>query len=313
MENEKDITGVMIRTALGTIALGSLLTACDKNTAQAAEKALATNAPVTETIDEGTLAAMTAEKTEIPSVVVTETVIIEPSVMVTAAETPTEFPTAVSLESEISQEEIDFLASHEFNTGDRSRQVIMMTYDDGGSTYGIERVMTTAEKYSGKVTFFVPGTWLEENPDLAKEIVARGHLLECHGWDHTDMSTMTEGGVRKQIADFLATAKEILPDYEVKYIRFPFGARNAMDRKIAAEFGLQSVMWGVESGGKDADASYNNVVDRAYWGSVVLSHTTREPDVDAVTKIFKELADEGYKFETVETGRAANQVWVGGK
>ncbi len=205
-------------------------------------------------------------------------------------------------------EEANFLATHEFNTGDRTRAVIMMTYDDGGQSIAMEKVMEIAERYGGKVTFFVHGTWLKKNPDMAKEIVARGHLLECHGWDHADMSVMTEEQIRKQITDFLTLAKQIMPDYEVKFIRFPYGARNDLARKIAGEYGLQSVMWSVESGGKD-QTTYYNVIDKAYYGSVVLSHTNRQPDLDALAKIYAELSSEGYSFETVDTGRSPEQIW----
>ncbi len=211
---------------------------------------------------------------------------------------------------EVSEEEASFLATHEFNTGDRSRKVVMMTYDDGGQPVAIEKVMSIAERYGGKVTFFVQGTWLEKNPEMAREIVSRGHLLECHGWDHTDMSKMTEAEIRKQITDFLTLAKQILPDYQVKYIRFPYGARNDLAIKMVGEYGLQSVMWSVESGGKD-ETTYHNVVDRVYSGAIVLSHTNRQPDLDALARIFATLSSRGYSFETVETGRALTQIWNG--
>lgn len=236
----------------------------------------------------------------------TRTLTVEPPIQVeTYAQMPTETATVMPTPEQqiISQEEVEFLASHELNTGDRSRKVVMMTYDDGGDPASIERIMNAVEIYDGKVTFFVTGEWLEKNPDVAREIVARGHLLECHGWDHSEMTALSDAEVRKQIADFLAVSEEILPGYEVKYIRFPFGSRNDRVRKLAAEAGLQSVMWSGESGGVVPD-TYSHVVDRVYPGQIVLSHSTRPYDITLVEKIMKTLAEQGYKFETVDEGKA---------
>jgi peptidoglycan/xylan/chitin deacetylase (PgdA/CDA1 family) len=208
----------------------------------------------------------------------------------------------------ISDEEIVFLSTHEINVGDTNRKIIMMTYDDGGNSQNIEKIMTAVEKFHGEVTFFVSGVWLAKNPDLARKIVARGHVLGCHGWDHTDMNKLTDAQVKKQISDFIKTAEGTIPGYKVEFIRFPYGSRNDLDLQIAAEFGLQSIRWGGGSGGMD-ESTYRNVVDRAYPGKIVLSHSTRWYDVELAESIFTNLFSKGYSFESVKTGRSPDDIW----
>ncbi len=72
-----------------------------------------------------------------------------------------------------------------------------------------------------------------------------------HGWDYAEIMALAREESREQIEDFLQAMKDVDSDYGVNLIRFPFGSRNQTVREIAAEFGLQSVMWSHESGGMD--------------------------------------------------------------
>lgn len=302
---EKETRSVLLALTLG----GVFLAGCEANNAQATET-VPQETLMNQVDYEDTLETLN-ETIEVLSVT-GETVTVEPTA--TATPEPTFTPTATPIEiptkEVISQAEIEFLASHELNIGDTSRRVMMMTYDDGGSVESVETVMGAAERYGGKVTFFMPGNWVAENPDLVREIVARGHLLECHGWDHTEMTALSDEQIRQQIGDFLRVMEEIVPEYEANFIRFPYGSRNDRVRRIAAEFGLQSVTWGYGSGGMD-ESTYSNAVNNAYPGAIMLSHSTRYYDVAAVEAIFASLSAQGYTLETVETGRAPEDVWSG--
>jgi peptidoglycan/xylan/chitin deacetylase (PgdA/CDA1 family) len=99
-------------------------------------------------------------------------------------------------------------------------------------------------------------------------------------------------------------AQEIVPDYPVRYFRFPYGDRNDRVRSVVAEFGLQSVHWNIESGGLDK-GTFDNVVRKATKGSIVLGHMSRYYDVEYAERILERLMGEGYLIESVETGREA--------
>jgi peptidoglycan-N-acetylmuramic acid deacetylase len=222
---------------------------------------------------------------------------------------PNPTPTQISFTSGISAAEASFLANHEITQGDKHKNILMITYDDGGAPRDIESLMDAADLYQGKITFFVTGVWLTKHPDAAKEIVQRGDLVECHGWDHTLMSTMDEADFRKQIVDFLTAANQILPGYQVKYIRFPYGSRTQKDRDIAAEYGLQSVMWNAEI--RPDEKSLADLESRIKWGTVLLAHSTRPLDVNWAYNFFKTLHEKGYEFLTLDDGRNSADVWNG--
>jgi peptidoglycan/xylan/chitin deacetylase (PgdA/CDA1 family) len=176
-----------------------------------------------------------------------------------------------------------------------------MTYDDGGREEYIRHIMDVYEEYGFRVTFFVTGQWVERNRELTKEMIDRGFEIGCHGWDHSEMSSLSKEEATKQIEDFVNLIKEIDKGYEVKLIRFPYGSRTQVLREIAAEYGLQSIMWSNESGGMD-EGTYDNVMSDLQGGDIVLSHSTRWYDVYEVERILLSILEQGYKVVTVTEG-----------
>ena len=59
-----------------------------------------------------------------------------------------------------------------------------------------------------KATFFILGWVAEKSPELVKEIVANGHEIACHSYDHKLVYNLTADGFRKDIIK----AKNILED-----------------------------------------------------------------------------------------------------
>ncbi len=105
--------------------------------------------------------------------------------------------------SPVSYEDINYLANNEISIGDISRPIVIMTYDDGGPAEYIEHIMSVYEEFNFQATFFITGVWAERNLDLVKEMIDRGFIIGYHGWDHSEMTALSEEAVRKQIVDFL--------------------------------------------------------------------------------------------------------------
>lgn len=53
------------------------------------------------------------------------------------------------------------------------------------------RLLDLFDKQGAKATFFVLGWIAERNPDLVREIAARGHEVASHGYSHAKADTMT--------------------------------------------------------------------------------------------------------------------------
>lgn len=101
------------------------------------------------------------------------------------------------------------------------------------------RILDLFDGAGAKATFFTLGWAAERAPGLLREIVARGHELASHGYDHTKVFDQTPAAFR---ADVVKT-KNILEDVagvEVRGFRaagFSIDARTPWAHEILAETG----------------------------------------------------------------------------
>jgi len=219
-------------------------------------------------------------------------------------EDPTPSPEQNPYLEQIDERMFDFLISHEIRRGDRGRKVILMTYDDQGYRTWIEKLLDVYQKADAKASFFFTGDNLLLYSDQIKRIVDEGHVFGSHGLVHDPHTALRSEKIRAHLSEWLGLAQEIVPNYRVRYFRFPYGDRNDRVRRVVAEFGLQSVHWNVESGGLDK-GTFGNVVGKISNGSIVLGHMCRYYDVEQAQRILEHLTGEGYSMESVETGREA--------
>lgn len=243
--------------------------------------------------------------TQEPPIIPTEIKTEDPVPTSQDMETPSVIPTECPQWS-VSEEEKEYLANHEVRLGDKDRKVILMTYDDQGDRARIHQILDAFKKHNGKTTFFFTGTGFGNNglshyKEEIKRIVDEGHVFGSHSLVHDPHTLYDETKIRNHFNKWLSMAAEIVPNYRVRYLRFPYGDRSERELKIAAEFGFQSVMWSVESGGT-TEETFSYVVDRVKPGSIVLSHMHRYYDVFYADSILSRLTKDGYSLESMETG-----------
>jgi len=204
----------------------------------------------------------------------------------------------------------EFLSSHEVFQGDTSRNVVLMTYDDFNSRDNINLILDAYKEHNYKTSFFFPAGYdrryltLGNYKKEVERIVDEGHVFGCHGLVHDPYTTVDSSQVRSDIEKWLGIVKDIIPGYEVKWLRFPFGDRDERTKKIFAEYGMQSVMWSLESGGEDEE-TYKRVTSKVQKGDIVLNHTHRYYDAHDVSRILDFLQSENFSVESVETGLKA--------
>jgi len=262
----------------------------------------------------------TPEPNKGPSLTPTETTIPTPTQTQTPEPTSTFTPEPTSTftplppeflsqseNGQITQEKINFLANHEISRGDKNRKVILITYDDGGRTDDITKILNVYKKYNCKTSFFVTGEWLEREPnhDIARQIVEDGHTLGCHGYEHVPFTSLTSKEIEKQLSEFIEILDKVIPGYPLRFFRPPYGNRNQRVREQAAMFGMQTVIWSLESGGLDAKTQ-ERVINGINNGAIVLSHSTRWYDINQAENIVARLLALGYKLESLDTGLDPN-------
>jgi len=283
-EGNNSIRDKVIRTALGAVALGTLITGCDKNTAQAMEKDRVGGATTTEPVDEKTLATMTTTKVEIPSAIPTETVTIELKPTATPEATPTLMPTPTIDLAEVAIPEKGFIEKMNVE-----KPIFALTIDDGYSKEGMEEILTVLEQNNVRATFFIIGNAAKYDlgPELLKRAVEDGDEIGYHSVNHDQeaIKTWTEADWENDYLQWTQMMKDLLGDdlYAKgvkKYARAPGGLFDQAFLAMTKKYSLIPVGW-------DADAPYWNGGVKPKKGDIFLMHvdTSNVADLEKYIKL----------------------------
>jgi peptidoglycan/xylan/chitin deacetylase (PgdA/CDA1 family) len=124
-----------------------------------------------------------------------------------------------------------------------ARGEIAVTIDDGPDPEVTPAVLALLDKHAVRASFFCVGECVARHPQLAREIVARGHGLENHSQRHLHrFSLLGPGGLRAEIAgaqQSIVLATGIAP----RFFRAPAGLRNPFLEPELARAGLTLVSW----------------------------------------------------------------------
>ena len=159
------------------------------------------------------------------------------------------------------------------------RGEIALTFDDGPDADLTPRVLDLLDGAGTKATFFCVGARARAHPHLVREIAARGHAVENHGFDHS--RAMGFYGVGRLVRD-IGDAQKALADITgsaPKFFRAPFGIRTPLTEPALARLGLRCVAWNVrslDSVDSRADRVAARVVRRLAPGAIVLMHDGME-------------------------------------
>ncbi|QFG24404.1 polysaccharide deacetylase family protein [Actinomadura sp. WMMB 499] len=84
---------------------------------------------------------------------------------------------------------------------------VELTFDDGPDAY-TPQVLEVLRAHDARAVFYVTGEKAAARPGLVREIVAEGHRVENHSWNHPHLTDLTPAQVRRQLADTSAAIEK---------------------------------------------------------------------------------------------------------
>ncbi|MEK0448112.1 MAG: hypothetical protein RL088_380 [Verrucomicrobiota bacterium] len=187
---------------------------------------------------------------------------------------------------------------------------VAMTFDDGPHGSQTPRLLKMLQQRNIKATFFVVGKCVAQYPELAKQIVAEGHEIANHSWDHPLLSKMAEGSVREQLQkthDVIKQTTGVTPTL----MRPPYGGFTVNQRSWAnGTWGYKCILWDVDSldwQHKTPAKTESIILSNTKAGSIVLVHDIHKTSIDAMEATLDGLAKKGFKFVTVSELIAMNK------
>lgn len=179
-----------------------------------------------------------------------------------------------------------------------ARRLAAITFDDGPGPY-TDRLLDGLKARGVKATFFMLGSRAEMYPSVVKRAYREGHQIANHSYDHPDLTTLSDAGVRSQIQNTNRILSYTCGKGTDYLVRSPYGSENSRTRSL---IGAPLVMWSVDPLDwkyRNAQTVKNNIVGSTFDGAVVLVHDIHSTSVDGVLAAIDVLQSQGYELVTV--------------
>jgi peptidoglycan/xylan/chitin deacetylase (PgdA/CDA1 family) len=166
---------------------------------------------------------------------------------------------------------------------------VALTFDDGPDPVNTPRILDLLRRNEVRATFCVVGTRVRAHPALVRRIVAEGHTLCNHSWQHRlDLGTRTPAEIRADLSRTDDAIHAAVPDAPVRYFRAPGGRFSPALVGGARTLGMTPLFWQVDprdwdsgsfgTGTPLADHVVAAVRAAVRPGAIVLSHDSGHPD-----------------------------------
>src|SRR3979411_251746 len=152
---------------------------------------------------------------------------------------------------------------------------VAITIDDGPDPDVTPQVLSQLATHRAHATFFCVGVRVERYPDLAREIVSRGHAIENHSQRHRhNFSLLGPGGMSAEISRAQESIHRVTASLP-NFFRAPAGLRNPFLDPILVRLKLRLASWtrrGFDTVNSDPDAVFRRLANPLQPRDILLLH-----------------------------------------
>lgn len=184
---------------------------------------------------------------------------------------------------------------------------VVLTFDDGPIPGRTNKVLDILAEYDVRATFLMVGQMAGYYPALAKRVVAEGHSIGSHTFNHANLRSMRYGSALNDIASG-DVAVQKATGTPSGFFRFPYLADTTPLRQDVGRRGL--VILDVDIDSKDYVASSPDAIIartmaqvRRKGKGIILMHDIHTRTAAMLPGLLSALKSEGYKVVTLQYGR----------
>lgn len=151
---------------------------------------------------------------------------------------------------------------------------VVLTFDDGPDPDATPAVLDALDQIGATATFFLLGTQVVSNPEMAAEIVRRGHEVGLHGNNHVRHDRTEAADSAKDLRDGFHALENLL-GIRCRWYRPPYGKMSPAAARTCAELGMTIVYWsawGLDWEEVGADRIATVATSQIDDGGIVLLH-----------------------------------------
>jgi peptidoglycan-N-acetylglucosamine deacetylase len=189
---------------------------------------------------------------------------------------------------------------------------VAITIDDGPDPQITPQVLALLEAYGARASFFCIGERVLRYPDLAQEIVRRGHVIENHSQHHRhNFSLLGPSGMNSEVSQAQESIFRVTGS-RPQFFRAPAGLRNPFLDPVLTRMKLHLASWtrrGFDTVSADADAVFRRLAKPLRAGDILLLHdghaarTRRGQPVilEVLPRLLEELKTRGLESITLRS------------
>lgn len=186
-----------------------------------------------------------------------------------------------------------------YNGDTNQNKVCFMINVYWGTEY-LEDMLEVFDLYEVKTTFFVGGSWVAKNVDMAKEIYKRGHEIGNHGYNHKDHDKISYQQNYDEIHKTHLLVNANL-GIEMNLFAPPSGAFNDTTIEVAKGLKYKTIMWThdtIDWRDKNTELIIKRATKNLSNGDLILMHPTKNT-LEALSSILAYAKNNGFEPTTV--------------
>lgn len=184
---------------------------------------------------------------------------------------------------------------------DTDDKKISLSFDVAWGSNNIDEILNILDKHNAKATFFLVGSWVDDNEELVKKIHSKGHELGNHSNTHSNTTVLSDEDTLNEIQLTEDKIKKIT-DEEVTLYRPPFGEVDDKTMEICKSLGYKVVKWDIDSlDWKEIGTQHviDRVIRNSEPGSIVLFHANVNGINYYLDDILTKLKQDNYDVVSV--------------
>ncbi|MFF8596062.1 bifunctional polysaccharide deacetylase/glycosyltransferase family 2 protein [Streptomyces sp. NPDC015220] len=188
---------------------------------------------------------------------------------------------------------------------------LVLTFDDGPDPTWTPKVLDVLRKHHAHAVFFVTGTMTSRYPDLVARMVAEGHEVGLHTFNHPDLSYQSRSRIDRELSQN-QLAITGAAGVRTSLFRPPYSSfADAMDNRswpVTRYVGGRGYITVVNTADSEdwkkpgVARIIRNATPRNGEGAIVLMHDSggdRHQTVRALDRFLPELQARGYRFDNL--------------
>lgn len=180
-------------------------------------------------------------------------------------------------------------------------KAVALTFDVVWEPGETARILDELDRYNVRSTFFMTGTWVRKNPDLAREILIRGHEIGQHSYSHNHLVELSDEKLAQEF-DLMEEALQEELNQLTFLFRPPYGEIDQRVFDTATQRGYVSILWSIDPHdwlNPGVDKIVSRVVQKIHNGAIILFHTSSSQSADALPLVIQCLRMKEYELLTV--------------